>query len=74
MGYDLHITRRKDWSLSGNDIAAAEWLAYVAQDPELSLWPENGRTWRDGPANVPTQTLGSIGFKGTFIRKIRTNL
>jgi len=42
MGYDLHITRRKDWSLSGNDIASAEWLAYVAQDPELSLWPENG--------------------------------
>jgi hypothetical protein len=40
MGYDLHITRRKNWSSSGNDIAA-EWLAYVAQDPELSLWPEN---------------------------------
>ena len=42
MGYDLHITRRKHWSLSGNDIATAEWLAYVARDPELSLWRENG--------------------------------
>lgn len=42
MGYDLHITRRKDWSSSGSDIAADEWLAYVARDPELSLWPENG--------------------------------
>jgi hypothetical protein len=42
MGYDLHITRRKDWSSSGNDIGTAEWLAYVARDLELSLWPENG--------------------------------
>jgi len=42
MGYDLHITRRTDWSMMGNDIAAPEWLAYVARDPELSLWPENG--------------------------------
>lgn len=42
MGYDLHITRRNDWSANGNDITAAEWLAYVEQDPELSLWPENG--------------------------------
>lgn len=42
MGYDLHITRRKDWSATGNDITAAEWLAYVEQDSELSLRPENG--------------------------------
>ena len=42
MGYDLHITRRNDWSATGNDITATEWLAYVKRDPELSLWPENG--------------------------------
>jgi hypothetical protein len=42
MGYDLHITRRTDWSTTGNDITADEWLAYVARDSELSLWPENG--------------------------------
>ena len=42
MGYDLHITRRKDWSDPGHDIAAEEWLAYVDQDPELALSPENG--------------------------------
>jgi hypothetical protein len=42
MGYDLHITRRKDWSTTGNDISADEWLAYVEKDPELSLWPTNG--------------------------------
>jgi hypothetical protein len=42
VGYDLHITRRKNWSEAGNDITAEEWLAYVAKDPELSLSPENG--------------------------------
>jgi hypothetical protein len=42
VGYDLHITRRKNWSEAGNDITAEEWLAYVAKDPELSLFPENG--------------------------------
>lgn len=42
MGYDLHITRRKDWSATGNDITAPEWSAYVKTDPELSLWPQNG--------------------------------
>ena len=42
MGYDLHITRRKDWSESGRDIGAEEWLAYAKKDPELSLSPEDG--------------------------------
>ena len=41
MGYDLHITRRKDWSATGDDITSTEWLTYVERDPELSLWPEN---------------------------------
>lgn len=42
MGYDLHITRRKDWSGPGREIAAKEWLAYVEKDPELSIAKENG--------------------------------
>ena len=37
MGYDLHITRRKNWSEAGHDISLEEWLAYVEKDPELSL-------------------------------------
>jgi hypothetical protein len=41
VGYDLHITRRKDWSEAGNDITAEEWLTYVAKDPELSPFPGN---------------------------------
>jgi hypothetical protein len=42
MGYDLHITRRKNWSDTGNDISPPEWLACVEKDPELTLSPENG--------------------------------
>jgi len=41
VGYDLHITRRKDWSEAGNDITVEDWLAYVAKDPELSPFPGN---------------------------------
>jgi hypothetical protein len=37
MGYDLHITRRKDWCNEGSDITAEEWLAYVATDSQLRL-------------------------------------
>ena len=42
MGYDLHITRRKDWSEAGHDITAEDWLAYIKKDPELLLFPDNG--------------------------------
>jgi hypothetical protein len=42
MGYDLHITRRKQWSSKGKDITSDEWLTYVQRDPELRLQPENG--------------------------------
>ena len=42
MGYDLHITRRKDWAKTGRDITAEEWLAVVERDNELSLFPEAG--------------------------------
>jgi hypothetical protein len=43
MGYDLHITRRTDWSDDGQqsvDISINEWLAYVEQDKELELSDE----------------------------------
>jgi hypothetical protein len=38
MGYDLHITRKKNWSdPKGPKISMAEWLALVAADPEMRL-------------------------------------
>ena len=43
MGYDFHITRAEDWSQSEtNPIRAEEWLAIVADDPELTLDASNG--------------------------------
>jgi len=59
MGYDLHITRRKDWSGTGNDIAAEEWLAYVKKDPELLLSRENGAHFAlwNGKSEVPDPWL-----------------
>ena len=38
MGYDLHITRAEDWLDSEEKpILLNEWLAYVEQDPEMTL-------------------------------------
>ena len=43
MGYDLHITRAEYWAENdGHEITAAEWLAYVEEDPELTLDASNG--------------------------------
>ena len=42
MGYDLHITRRKQWSSKGKCITSDEWLTYAQHDPELRLHAENG--------------------------------
>ena len=39
MGYDLHITRKDDWSDDdeNREIALPEWLAYIEADPDLVL-------------------------------------
>ena len=43
MGDDLHITRAELWAdNAATPITAAEWHAYVAADPELTLDPRNG--------------------------------
>jgi hypothetical protein len=36
MGYDLHVTRRKNWLDSGDDISLEEFTAYVRKDPEFT--------------------------------------
>lgn len=43
MGYDLHITRAEHWlENEGREITWEEWLSLVADDPELTLDPDNG--------------------------------
>jgi prepilin-type processing-associated H-X9-DG protein len=37
MGYDVHITRKEDWSDEQPEISLAEWLAVVQADPEMRL-------------------------------------
>ena len=59
MGYDLHITRRKQWTDTGDDITAREWLEYVAHDAELKLSPDDGPHWAvwSGPSELPQPWL-----------------
>lgn len=56
MGYDVHITRARDWSDNvGYEISAREWLDLVATDLELVPEPSNGDyfvIWRES-ANHP---------------------
>lgn len=43
MSIELHITRAEHWAENQDlPISAAEWLAYVERDPELSLQTEGG--------------------------------
>ena len=54
MGYDLHITRRRQWSDTGADIRQAEWLATIDSDGELWPAPEIGPAaawWRPSGAD-----------------------
>jgi hypothetical protein len=38
MGYELHITRKPEWSdLDGAEITLEEWLRYAGNDPELRI-------------------------------------
>ncbi len=37
MGYDLHITRKENWFDEAPGISLQDWLAHVADDPELRL-------------------------------------
>jgi hypothetical protein len=54
MGLELYITRATNWyDDEGAQIGADEWLAYVAQDPELTMDPANSQyfaIWTGVPA------------------------
>lgn len=44
MGYDLHISRKKDWSdPEGLVISFDEWVNYVSSDPSVQKDPVNGQ-------------------------------
>ena len=35
MGYDVHITRKRDWFDNSPEITLCEWLSFVSRDPEM---------------------------------------
>ncbi len=52
MGYDIHITRKKEWHAEGIDISEAEWLNYLASDQEFSKPDEyNMVIWTNPSSN-----------------------
>ena len=70
MGYDLHITRAKEWSQNeGQEITLEEWLAVVQSDPELTLDPENGEGFArwSGPSRYSEPWIG--WFQGNLSSK-----
>jgi hypothetical protein len=60
MGYDLHITRRKDWAdQDGPQITEAEWRAFATSTADFELQLMDGEVygvWKN-PAVVPEQWL-----------------
>jgi hypothetical protein len=48
MGYDVHITRKRDWFDDSPEIALGEWLSFVSRDPEMRLDGFADATFPDG--------------------------
>ena len=69
MGYELHITRRKQWFDEGDDIAREEFLAYVRSDPEFSYPGEAGEDFADWKSPTADYTTWLQWFDGRVITK-----
>lgn len=57
MGYEVHITKKKNWSLGGPDISGPEWMNYLSTDPELRMARPVAVTLSDGSTyqhSIPT--------------------
>ena len=48
MGYDVHITRKKDWSDGDPKIPLPEWVAYLKSDASMRLDGHAETTTPDG--------------------------
>jgi hypothetical protein len=54
VGYDLHITRKSEWSDEGQDISLSEWKVVVGEDPSLRI---------TGEVNAVTNSGEHISYK-----------
>jgi hypothetical protein len=48
MGYDVHITRKRDWLDDAPEITLGEWLSFVSRDPEMRFDGFADATFPDG--------------------------
>jgi hypothetical protein len=72
MGYDLHITRKENWSdEDGPSISEAEWRRVIEEDPELQLDTETSCTMADGEY-VFAAWNGEPGALGHYAGEITT--
>lgn len=70
MGYDLHITRKDDWTdENGPVITAEEWRALIDSDPELELDSDTRCVMSDGEFVFATWN-GQAGVLGHYAGEI----
>ena len=69
MGYELHITRRKQWFDDGDDIAKEEFVTYVRSDPEFSYPGAGGDDFADWKDPACGYTTWLQWFGGRIITK-----
>jgi hypothetical protein len=89
MSYDLHVTRRRQWVDSGDDIGLPEWLDVVEHDPELELRPDAGPhaagwrasqpadawlEWRDGAIHSKNPDAALIDKMVAIARLLRAHV
>lgn len=69
MGYDLHVTRRKDWCNEGDDITKAEFIAYVKGDPEFVHPTVNGDDHAEWKSRMAGVTYPLWWYNGMIVTK-----
>lgn len=69
MGYELHITRRKQWMDDGDDISKEEFIAYVRSDPEFAYPGEGGDDMADWKSPTGGYTTWLWWFEGRVVTK-----
>ena len=69
MGYDIHITRRENWSDDeGPTITREEWQAILVNNPELEHFNEEDAVWMLDPSRCTGRCFWYTGSK-IFVKK-----
>lgn len=62
MGYELHITRQRDWTEAEEELTIPEdeWNAFVASDPQLEFRDDSYSTFKDGTRRYLAFLVGNV--------------